>query len=114
MTALAAKAMARRAVRDDAALCERQDFVRKAHDRLHHVLDEDDGGAAVPDRANERQHLGNFGRIESGEHFIEQEEPRLDRKRAGKLEPLERSEREIGGAPFCKLAKPDGLSELAC
>src|SRR3974390_787515 len=84
----------RRSLRDDAAFGQNQDLLRKAHHGLHHVLDQDDGGAALADGANERQDVGVPGRIDPGDHFVRKKKPRVDRERARQLEPLERRDGE--------------------
>ena len=60
----------------------------QAHHRLHDVLDHHDGDAAIANGADDRHHVADLRRVESGEHLVEQQKPRLDRERPRKLEPL--------------------------
>src|SRR4051812_13281572 len=78
----------RRAFGDDAAFGEHEDVRGKAHHRLHHVFDHHDGGAALADRPDDRNHIAHLGWVEAGQHLVEQNKLRLDRKRARKLQAL--------------------------
>ena len=52
------------------------------------MLDEDDGGAAVADPADELDGVVDLPRREAGQHFVEQHQPRPRRQRARQLEEL--------------------------
>ena len=69
----------------------------EAHHRLHHVLDHHDGDAAFADRADHRHHVAHLGRIEAGQHLVEQQQLRLDRQRARELQPLAPGDGEARG-----------------
>ena len=87
----------RRAFGDDASFGEHEDMRGEAHHRLHHVLDHHDGDAAIDDGADHRHHVADLGRIEPGQHFVEQKESRLDGKSAGKLQTLAAGDGETVG-----------------
>ena len=86
----------RRAHRDDAALGEHEHLLGEAHHRLHHMLDHHDGDAARADRLDHRHHVAHFGRVQAGQHLVEQQQLRLDRERTCELEPLAARDGEIG------------------
>src|SRR5689334_10544119 len=71
-----------------AADIEHNDAVRQAHDGAHDVLDHQDGDPAFSDTAQRMDHAFAFGRIETGEHLIEQQNARACRERTGKLKPF--------------------------
>ena len=87
----------RRALGDDAALGQHIDALGQADDRLHHVLDQKDRDAAVADGADDRDHVADLRRVEPGQHLVEQEQLRLGRKRARKLEALAAGDRQARG-----------------
>jgi hypothetical protein len=78
----------RRALRDDAAFGQHEHLFGEAHHRLHHMLDHHDGDAARANRLDHRHHVAHLGRVEAREHLVEQQQLRLDRERARKLQPL--------------------------
>ena len=51
------------------------------------------------DRADHRHHVADLGRVEAGQHLVEQQQPRLDRERARELEPLAAGDRQARGRP---------------
>ena len=74
--------------RDDAAFGQHEDVLGETHHRLHDMLDHQDGDAAVAEGPDHRHDVANLGRIEPGHHFVEQQQLRLGRQRAGELQPL--------------------------
>ena len=61
-------------------------------------------------RADDRHHVGDLGRIEAGEHLIEQKEPRLDRERACEFEPLAAGDGEACGRTAEESPSPTALA----
>ena len=48
----------------------------------------------VADRLDHRHHVAHLGRVEAGQHLVEQQQLRLDRERARELQPLAARDRE--------------------
>ena len=65
------------------------------------------------DGADDRHHVADLGRIEAGQHLVEQKEPRLDRERARKLEPLAAGDGEARGRPVEQVAEADRARDVA-
>ncbi len=103
----------RRAFGDDAALRQHEDMPGQAHHRLHDVLDHDDGDAAIADGEDHRHHIANLGRVEPRQHLVEQEQPRLDRQRAGKLEALSSRNRKARRRTVERRIQPDRAGDVA-
>jgi len=61
---------------------------QKRTDRLHHVLDHEHGSAFALDPANEVDADLELGRVETGEPFVQQEQLRAGRQRAGEFDAL--------------------------
>ena len=79
-------------------MIEHQDARGERHHRAHDVLDQKDGqsGLAV-ELAQGRDHAVGLGRPQPRHHFVEQQEPRLGRERAGDFEPLAIRQRQRRG-----------------
>src|SRR2546422_2697893 len=71
----------RRALGDLLAVVENQDAPRDPHDDGHDVLDHQERDAPGVQPAEELDHALDLGRIEAGEHLVEQEDPRGRRQR---------------------------------
>ena len=65
----------------------------------------------VLQRADQLDADHQFGRIEPGEPFVEQQQPRLQRQRARELEPLAVDIGEVGRRPLVLSAKTDALQQ---
>ena len=100
-----------RAAGDDAALVEDMDLLGEADHRLHHVLDQEDGDAAIADRPHHAHDLRHLGRVEPRHHLVEQQQPRRGRERAGELEPLAAGDGEVAGAHVEHRAHADGARD---
>ncbi len=83
------------------------DVLGQPHHRLHDVLDHHDGDAAVADGADHRHDVADLGRVEPGQHLVEQQQLRLGRERAGELEPLAGRDGEAGGRAIEQIGEPD-------
>ena len=68
----------------------------QGHGRLHHVLDHQDGHAAVADGADLRQNVADLRRVEAGQHLVQQQ-LRLRRQGARQLQPLAARDGQGGG-----------------
>src|SRR5262249_60323504 len=64
-----------RAVCDLLAVVDDHDTIRDPHDRLHHVLDEDDGGAVGTDLADDSAPPVHFAGIEPAHGLVAKHEP---------------------------------------
>ena len=93
--------LGRTALRNDAAFRQNENVFGQTHHRLHHMLDHDDGHAARAQRADDGHDFVDFGWIQSGEHFVEQQELRLRGKRTGELETFSAGDRQ----GICRLMK---------
>ena len=84
----------------------------ETHHRLHDVLDHDDGDAARRQRADDRHDVADFGRVEPGQHFVEQQELRLGRQRPREFEAF--SSRDCQGMRRTveQVAKTDLAADL--
>ena len=68
------------------------------HHRLHDVLDHQNCDAAPAEVANDRNDVADLGRVESGQHLVEQQQLGLGGERTRKLETLAGGDRQgIGG-----------------
>ena len=84
--------------RDDPALRQHTDVLAQAHHRLHHVLDHQDRDAARRGCARTTGiDVADLGRVQAGQHLVEQQQPRLGRERAGELQPLAAGDRQARG-----------------
>ena len=101
--------LGRAAFANDATFGKHEDVLGKAHHRLHHVLDHHDGDAAGAQRADDRHHVVDFGGIETGQHFVEQEQLRPGGERTRKLEALSAGDRQRIGGPIEHIAEADFL-----
>ena len=89
----------RRALRDHAPFRQDEDVLGERHHRLHDMLDHQNGDAAPAEVANDRNDVADLGRVESGQHLVEQQQLRLGGERTRKLETLAGGDRQsIGGA----------------
>ena len=59
-------------------------------------------------RADHRHHVADLGRVEAGQHLVEQQQPRLDRQRARELEPLAARDREAAAGRSSSVAQAHG------
>jgi hypothetical protein len=100
-----------RAARDDAPLVEDMDMLGEADHRLHHVLDQQDGDAAVADRPHHAHDLRHLGRVQPRHHLVEQQQPRRGGERAGELETLATRDREVARAHVEHRAHADGARD---
>lgn len=66
----------------------------QVHDRLHDMLDHEDGDAVVADRPDHRNDVADLGRVEPGQHFVEKQKLRLGRQRARQLQALASGHRQ--------------------
>ena len=69
--------------------------------------------AAFGDGADHRDHVADFRGVQSGQHFIEQEQAWCDRERTCKLEPLAPRHRQRRRRSVELRGKPDRLRDLA-
>ena len=103
----------RRAFRQLAAEIEDDDAVRQAHDRAHDVLDHQDGDAAVADAAHRVDHVLGLGRIEAGQHLVEQKERRPRGERTRELEPFLAGGGECAGQHVEPVGETDDARDFA-
>ena len=94
-------------------MMQHEDAGGERHHRAHDVLDQQDGhpGRAI-ELAQDGDHLVGLGRPQPGHDFIEQQQFRPCRERAGELEALAVRQRQRGGrlAQFCEqIELPDHL-----
>ena len=83
-------------------------------ERAHDVLDDDEREiAAAMNRADDIERFSDFGRGQSGQDFVQQEEARAGGKRAGNLQALTAGERQGLGAPVEIAPKSDFVQNLA-
>src|SRR5215831_966659 len=87
----------RKALGDDPAAAQDDHAIGEVQDRPHDVLDEDDGGAALPDATNETERVGHLRGRQTREHFVEQHEPRLGGERAREIEKLPLEQVQLAG-----------------
>ena len=59
-----------------------------------------------------RHHVADLGGVEAGQHLVEQQQPRLDRQRARKLEPLAAGDGQGRGRPVEQSPKPDRARDV--
>src|SRR3984957_2642451 len=78
----------RRSLRDLHAGAHHHDMVAKRTDRLHHMLDHEDRNALALNLVNEVDADLKLGRVEPSEPFVQEEELRAGRQRAGKFDAL--------------------------
>ena len=62
--------------------------------------------------ADHRHDVADFGRIEPGQHLVEQQQLRLGRQRAGKLEPLAPGDGQRVGRPVEHVGQADLAADL--
>jgi len=103
----------RRTIGNNASFGQHEDVFREAQDRLHNVLDHDDGDAAPANGANDRHHVANLGRIEAGQHFVEQQQSWPDRQGACQLESLAACDRQCCRRPVEQIAQSDLTRDVA-
>ena len=102
----------RRAFGENAAFRQHVDVLRQTHHRLHDVLDHHNGDATVGDGADGRHHGGELGWIEPGQDFVEQQEARFRRQRAGEFQPLSPRDREASGGLVQQFPEADQPRDL--
>ena len=102
----------RRAVGDDAAFRQHEDVLGQAHHRLHHVLDHHDGDAAVAQASDHRHDVADLGRVQSGQHLVEQQELRLGRQRTREFQPLAAGDGQRIGRPVEHVGETDLARDL--
>ena len=66
----------------------------------------------VDKRANDRNDVADLGRVESGQHFVEQQKFRLGRKRPRKLKALSPGDSQGMRRPVEHVAEADFASNL--
>ena len=81
--------------------------------RMHDVLDPDDGHAGVFDRLDELHELGAFGFGQPAGDFVEQQEPRRAGERPRQLKPLPSEEIERAGTAVGHGDQPGALENFA-
>ena len=69
--------------------------------------------AALADAADDLDHALDLGRIEAGEHLVEQQQARAGAERARELEPLLAGGGELPGRHVEPIREPDQLGDLA-
>ena len=89
------------------AVVQHDEPVGERHDRLHHVLDDEQAHAGGVHAADERDDLVDLRRIEPGHDLVEQEELRPGGEAARHLEPLpiRQRERPRGDVPLAARAR---------
>ena len=63
-------------------------MIGHVHHRVHQMLDHDQRDALFADFADHVQHLGDFLRIQTGEHFVQQDHQRTCGERPRQLQTL--------------------------
>ena len=97
----------RRAGGDDAAFRQHEDVLGETHHRLHHVLDHQDGDAAVAQAADHRHDVADLRRVQAGQHLVEQQQLRLGRQRPRQLQPLAAGDGQRIGRPVEHVGETD-------
>ena len=103
----------RQALGELLAEIEHDDAVRQAHDRLHQVLDHQDGHAALADAADDADHVLDLGRVEAGQHLVEQQQQRPRGQRAGEFEPLLAGDGQVHRQHLGAIVEADDRDRLA-
>ena len=70
------------------AVIQHDDAVGDVHDRFHHMLDHDDSDPTLADFLHRFDHAANFRGIETGQHFIEQQQVGRDANAPGHFQAL--------------------------
>src|SRR5919204_5510067 len=110
--ALVLEYLRRIALRQNLAEMQHQRSPADADDDAHHVLDEDDRDAGRMNRSNHVKRLVNLDGVEPGHHFVEQQEPRSGRERAGDLQALAVGDGEGRHRQGGLGRQPDDLEDL--
>ena len=71
------------------------------------MLDHQERHAARIEPVDQVDHLRDLGRVEASHDFVEQDQFRLERERAGDFEPPPLAQREFGGRHLGARLKPD-------
>jgi hypothetical protein len=85
----------RLAFRDLLSVVEHDDPVGDAHDRLHHVLDDEERDAVAIDLAEQLHRAVHLLRVEACHDLVQQEKLGVHRQRPGELQPLQVRDREV-------------------
>ena len=101
------------ALGDLLAVVEDDDVVRDAHDHLHVVLHQQDGGAGGGDLGDQVVDLLGLDGVAAGGGLVEEEDARLQRQRAGDLQPLQRAVGERARLLLGGVAEADAVEEAA-
>ena len=101
------------ALGDLLAVVEDDDVVRDAHDHLHVVLHQQDGGAGGGDLGDQVVDLLGLDGVAAGGGLVEEEDAGLQRQRAGDLEPLQRAVGERARLLLGGVAEADAVEEGA-
>ena len=101
------------ALGDLLAVVEDDDVVRDAHDHLHVVLHEEDGGAGGGDLGDQVVDLLGLDGVAAGGRLVEEEDAGLERQRAGDLQALERAVGERARLLLGGVAEADAVEEAA-
>src|SRR6516164_11239226 len=87
-------------LRDYPALGENEHVLGERGNCLHDMLRHQDCHATGGKLANDRDHVANLRRVQSGQYFIKQKQPRRDGQCAGELKPLAAGHRQRCGGFF--------------
>ena len=77
------------------------------------MLDDQDRHAALADTADHADHVLDLGRVEAGQHLVEQEQHRPRGKRARKLQSLLAGDGECCASIDAAVLQPDDRYRLA-
>src|ERR1700682_6526107 len=86
----------RLAGRQHFAVVEHEQAVGQAHHRVHRMLDDDDRDSLAPNRFDRPQTVLAFAGAQTGQDFIEQQQPRAVSQRPGQLHQPELDRRQAG------------------
>jgi hypothetical protein len=106
MTVGIAGHVARRTLGEPAAVVEHDEAVRDLHQRLHGVLDDDDGDAVGADAPDHGRHDLDAVLGEAGERLVEQHEARPRREAARQLHQAQLERGEAGRQDVAPRAEP--------
>src|SRR5262245_33034776 len=99
-------------LRDNLAFGQHEHVLSKTHHRLHHVLDHQDRDATTAQLTDHRNNVPDFGWIEPGQDFVQQEHFWIGCKRARKFEPFPAGNRQGVGRSRKKFAKSHLVTNL--
>jgi hypothetical protein len=104
--------LVRFAFRQLAAEVELHDPVGQGHDRLHQVFDHQDRRSGPADRPEDLDHAAHLGRVQAGQHFVEQQQTGSGVKGAGDLQSLLAGDGKVGGKGIGLVAQADEVENL--